>query len=60
MGRFDNNLNVTSTNIPFAARKAREEGGRGTRSCPPFSLALGLAPKFPSLPLSNACHAGKR
>ena len=28
------------------------------RSPPPFSLARGLAPKFPSPSLSNACHAG--
>ena len=25
---------------------------------PPFSLARGLAPKFPSPSMSNACHAG--
>ena len=39
---------------------AREEGGRGTFCSPPFSLARGLAPKFPFLSLSNAFHAGLR
>ena len=38
--------------------RAREKGGRGTFSSPPFSLASGLAPKFPFLSLSNAFHAG--
>ena len=31
----------------WEARRAREEGG-STRSSPPFTLARGLAPKFPS------------
>ena len=76
MGRFDNNLNVTSKNNSFfglglrdnlawvaalrrkekrvlcvgEARRAREEGGSGTRSFPFFSHACGLAPNFPSIP----------
>ena len=37
---------------------AREKAGRGTLSSPPFSLARGLAPKFPVLSLLNAFHAG--
>ena len=40
--------------------RAREKGGRETLSSPPFSLARGLVPKFPFLPLSNAFHAGWR
>ena len=38
--------------------RAREKGGRGKLSSPPFSLARGLAPKFPFLSLSNAFLAG--
>ena len=38
--------------------RAREKGGRETLSSPPFSLARGLAPKFPFLSLSKAFHAG--
>ena len=42
----------------WKARQAREEGGRETRFSFPFSLAGGLATKFPSLPFRTpATHA---
>ena len=41
------------------ARRAREEGGKETSPLsPPFFVARGLAPKFPSPLISNVCQAG--
>ena len=40
--------------------RAREKGGRGMLSSPPFFLSRFLAPKSTFLSLSNPFHAGYR